>query len=140
MPTLEADGTTKLVDGIRLAVNQVELRKEYYKKYSPQYSRPMIIVITDGEPDNGQDIFGLSEELKADMISKKYTLHVIGTTDCNYTKIAQFCPKELIYQLDGLNYSRFFKWLSRSTDEISSGTNLIDISGSNEFMHQSPIN
>jgi len=140
MPSLEADGTTKLVDGIRLAIKQVELRKEYYKKYSPQYSRPMIIVITDGEPDSGQDIFGLSEELKNDMISKKYTLHVIGTTDCNYAKIAQFCPKELIYQLDGLNYSRFFKWLSKSTDEISSGKNLIDISGYNDFMHQSPIN
>jgi uncharacterized protein YegL len=140
MPLLEADGTTKLVDGIRLAIKQVELRKEYYKKYSPQYSRPMIIVITDGEPDNGQDIFGLSEELKNDMIAKKYTLHVIGTSDCNYAKIAQFCPKELIYQLDGLNYSRFFKWLSKSTDEISSGKNFIDISGYNDFMHQSPIN
>ena len=140
MPSLEADGTTKLVDGIRLAIKQVELRKEYYKKYSPQYSRPMIIVITDGEPDNNQDVFGLSEELKTDMISKKYTLHVIGTSGCNYAKIAQFCPKELIYQLDGLNYSRFFKWLSKSTDEISSGTNLIDISGSIEFMQQSPFN
>lgn len=140
MPSLEADGTTKLVDGVRLAINQVELRKEYYKKYSPQYSRPMIIVITDGEPDTGQDIFGLSEELKIDMISKKYTLHVIGTTGCNYAKIAQFCPNELIYQLDGLNYSRFFKWLSKSTDEISSGKNFIEISGYNDFMHQSPIN
>jgi uncharacterized protein YegL len=140
MPTLEADGTTKLVDGIRLALKQVELRKEYYKKYSPQYSRPMIIVITDGEPDPGQDVFGLSQELKTDMISKKYTLHVIGTTGCNYAKIAQFCPKELIYQLDGLNYSRFFKWLSKSTDEISSGKNFIEISGYNDFMHQSPIN
>jgi uncharacterized protein YegL len=140
MPSLVADGTTKLVDGIRLAIKQVELRKEYYKKHSPQYSRPMIIVITDGGPDADQDIYGLSGELRTDMLSKKYTLHVIGTTDCNYSKIAQFCPKELIYHLDGLNYSRFFKWLSKSTDEISSGKNFLDIPGNNDFMHQSPIN
>ena len=100
----------------------------------------MIIVFTDGGPDEDQDIYGLSQELKTDMISKKYTLHVIGTSGCNYAKIAEFCPKELIYQLDGLNYSRFFKWLSKSTDEISSGKNFIDISGYNDFMHQSPIN
>jgi len=138
MPALVADGTTKLVDGIRLAIKQVEHRKEYYKKYSPQYSRPMILVITDGEPDSDQDIIGLSSQLKSDMISKKYTLHVIGTTGYNYSKISQFCPKELIYEI-GLNYSRFFKWLSRSTDEISSGKSLSDISGS-DFMQQSPIN
>src|ERR1700741_2466186 len=106
MPSLVADGTTKLVDGIKLAIKQVNLRKEFYKKYSPQYSRPMILVITDGEPDSDQDVFGLASLLKEDMIAKKYTLHVIGTTGYNYTKISQFCPKELIYEI-GLNYSRF---------------------------------
>lgn len=138
MPSLVADGTTKLVDGIKLAIKQVDLRKEYYKKYSPQYSRPMILVITDGEPDSDQDVFGLASLLKDDMLAKKYTLHVIGTSGYNYSKISQFCPKELIYEI-GLNYSRFFKWLSRSTDEISSGKSLSDISGS-DFMQQSPIN
>jgi uncharacterized protein YegL len=138
MPSLVADGSTKLVDGIKLAIEQVDLRKEYYKKYSPQYSRPMILVITDGEPDSDQDVIGLASQLNNDMISKRYTLHVIGTTGYNYFKISQFCPKELIYEI-GLNYSRFFKWLSRSTDEISSGKSLSDISGS-EFMQQNPIN
>ena len=141
MPRLEADGTTKLVEGIRLAIKQVELRKEFYKKNSPQYSRPMIIVMTDGEPDNDQDIASLYEQIKSDMVDKKYTIHVIGTSDCNYHKVAQFCPKEMIYQLDGLNYGRFFKWLSKSTDEISSGKNFIETTGfSNDFMHQNPIN
>jgi len=137
MPALVADGTTKLVDGIRLAIKQVETRKEYYKKYSPQYSRPMILVITDGEPDGDQDVDWLATQLKNDMMQKKYTLHVIGTPGYNYSKVLQFCPKELIYEI-GLNYSRFFKWLSRSTDEISNGKNLIDISGG-DFLRQSPI-
>jgi uncharacterized protein YegL len=138
MPSLAAEGTTKLVDGIRLAIKQVETRKDYYKKYSPQYSRPMILVITDGEPDGDQDVRGLANELKSDIIQKKYTLHVIGTTGYNYSKVSQFCPKELIYEI-GLNYSRFFKWLSRSTDELSGGKSISDIAGS-DFMHQSPIN
>ena len=106
MPSLVADGTTKLVDGIRMAIKQVELRKEYYKKYNPQYSRPMILVITDGEPDSDQDVIGLASQLKNDMILKKYTLHVIGTTGYNHSKISQFCPKELIYDI-GINFSTF---------------------------------
>lgn len=138
MPSLVANGTTKLVDGIKLAIKQVELRKEYYKKHSPQYSRPMILIMTDGEPDSDQDVIGLSAIIRSDMIAKKYTLHVLGTSGYNYSKIATFCPKELIYGI-GSNYSRFFKWLSRSTDELSGGTSISDIAGS-DFMEQSPIN
>ncbi len=138
MPILNANGTTKLVEGIRLAIKQVELRKEYYKKHSPQYFRPMIIVFTDGEPDVDQDINGLYKQILLETNSKKYTIHVIGTPGCNFVKAAQFCPIQMIHKLDGLRYSDFFKWLSRSTDELSIGKNIIDISGS-DFIEQTPI-
>jgi uncharacterized protein YegL len=142
MPRLYADGTTKLVDGIKLAIKQVEMRKEYYKKNSPQYSRPMIIVMTDGEPDADQDVASLCQLITNDMLQKKYTLHVIGTSDCNYNKIAYFCPKEMIYPLNGLNYSRFFKWLSNSISKggLNDGESFKSLSGSENLFEQRIIN
>ena len=138
MPTLIANGTTKLVDGVRLAIKQVELRKEYYKKFSPQYSRPMIIVMTDGEPDSDQDTMDLSTQIKNDMITNRYTFHVMGTSGYNHSKIVQFCPKELIWDI-GTNYRRFFRWLSNSIGPMGDGQSIEQMSG-NDFMQQSPIN
>ena len=138
MPTLEASGTTKLVDGINMAIKQVELRKEYYRKYSPQYSRPMIIVITDGEPDAGQDIIGLDKKVKSDMLANKYTLHTIGTSDCDFNIIAKFCPKQMIYEVNGINWSRFFKWLTNTVlmSGLSIGDGFTKLEGSNDFLEQ----
>ncbi|MEO8821748.1 MAG: VWA domain-containing protein [Ginsengibacter sp.] len=139
MPPLVANGTTKLVDGINLAIKQVELRKEYYKKYSPQYSRPMILVFTDGEPDADQDMIGLATQIRNDMFSKKYTFHVLGTTGYNHSKVLEFCPKELVYSI-GTNYSRFFKWLSSSMDGLIAGQTFDDMRTKDDFMQQRPIN
>ena len=136
MPTLKADGTTKIVDGIKLAIKQVELRKEYYRKHSPQYSRPMIIIMTDGDPDEGQDVSGLKEIINNDMVAKKYTLHVLETSDSITKKLEQIFPKPMIYKLNGLNYRRFFKWLSNSIDGLSNGENPIQISGSSDIFTQ----
>jgi uncharacterized protein YegL len=142
MPILEANGTTKLVEGISLAIKQVELRKEYYRKHSPQYSRPMILVMTDGEPDNDQNISDLHKQIINDMPSNKYTIHVLGTSDCNFNKVAQFCPKTLIYELKGLNYSRFFRWLTNTVlmSGLSNGESLTQFDGSGDFMEQATIN
>lgn len=56
MPTLEAGGSTKLVDGVRAAIRKIEERKRFYKQYGINYYRPFIILMTDGEPDSDQDL------------------------------------------------------------------------------------
>jgi uncharacterized protein YegL len=47
MPTLKASGSTKMVDGVRAAINIVEDRKQWYKATGQTYYRPWIMLITD---------------------------------------------------------------------------------------------
>lgn len=45
MPTLRTSGSTKLVDGVREAIQTVEARKAWYKKTGQPFYRPWIILI-----------------------------------------------------------------------------------------------
>jgi uncharacterized protein YegL len=49
IPHLSANGSTKLVDGMRLAMQKIEERKQWYRTTGQSYFRPFLVLITDGE-------------------------------------------------------------------------------------------
>ncbi len=115
MPVLHAAGTTKLVDGVRMGIDLIEQRKKWYKETGQNYYRPMLVLITDGEPDPEQNISGLSNEIETAMLGKKFSFFALGVKGFNYDKLASLCPPPthpLI--LDGYKFANFFKWLSNS--------------------------
>lgn len=120
MPTLNASGTTKLVDGVRLSMESIEGRKQWYKNTGQPYYRPLLILITDGEPDHGQDISGLSAEIDAAIDAKKFTFFGLGVKGYNHKKLAKICPDNTPpLSLSGYKFSEFFKWLSNSIGIIT---------------------
>ena len=122
MPTLSADGSTKLVDGVRLAMDVVENRKQWYKETGQNYYRPMIILITDGEPDGDQDLIGLSNEVSNKVASKSFKFYSLGVRGYNHQKLNQICSTPPPLPLDGYKFSEFFKWLSNSIGIITKST------------------
>ncbi len=120
MPKLNASGTTKLVDGVRLAMESIERRKQWYKDTGQPYYRPLLVLITDGEPDNGQDINGLSREINEAVQGKKFTFFGLGVKGYNHKKLAMICPTNTPpLPLAGYKFSEFFKWLSNSIGIIT---------------------
>ncbi|WP_051633039.1 vWA domain-containing protein [Thermonema rossianum] len=120
MPTLQAAGTTRLVDGVRTALRIIEERKQYYKKHGLNYYRPFVILMTDGEPDIGQDIHGLAQEIKEGVDQKKFTFWAVGAQGCNYKVLNYIChPHMPPKALDGLKYKEFFQWLSATMTIVS---------------------
>lgn len=120
MPTLTAAGTTRLVDGVRTALRMVEGRKEYYKKHGLNYYRPFVILMTDGEPDEGQDVHGLAQEIKEGVDNKKFTFWAVGAEGCNYQVLSYIChPHMPPKALKGLKYKEFFQWLSATMTLVS---------------------
>lgn len=121
MPTLEATYTTKLVDGVIEAIHLVEKRKDWYRDNGIPYYRPFIFLMTDGMPDDDQDVDSLSKRIHNDTQSKKYTFFSIGTGDDfdkqMLKKIAQ--PNIPPKALKGVKFINFFKWLSNSMIETS---------------------
>ena len=120
MPTLHTEGSTRLVDAVRVAMNMVDERKIWYKNTGQNYYRPFIVLITDGEPDGDQDMQGLSHEIRAAVESKKFTFWTLGVEGYNHNKLAQICPVNTPpIPLDGYRFSEFFKWLSNSISVVA---------------------
>ena len=119
MPVLHASGSTKMVDGIRKAINLVDERKKWYVATGQNYFRPMIVLITDGEPDEDQDIMGLSTEISYRLEAKNFIFYSLGVSGYNHEKLKQICSKPEPLPLDGNKFSEFFKWLSNSIGIIA---------------------
>jgi uncharacterized protein YegL len=120
MPELSVDGSTRLVDAVREAIKETEARKIWYKETGQPYYRPIIVLITDGEPDENQDVNGLSKEIRDAVENKKFTFFGLGVEGYNHEKMKQICPPSAQpLPLSGYKFSEFFKWLSNSIGIIT---------------------
>lgn len=120
MPTLSVAGTTRMVDGLRTAVNKVEERKAWYKETGQPYYRPIMVLITDGEPDKDQDVEGVAREVREAVANKKFTFFGLGVSGFNKNTMARICPESAPPQtLSGYKFAEFFKWLSNSIGIIT---------------------
>lgn len=114
IPTLVARGTTKVVDGVRTGIRLVDERKRWYKQTGQPYLRPWIVLITDGEPDDDQDINGLANEIHLSDKEKKFVFLPVGVKGANMDILKKLSPTISPAMLDGLKFSAFFKWMSAS--------------------------
>ena len=120
MPTLNVNGTTRMVDAIREAIRRTEERKQWYKQTGQPYYRPIMVLITDGEPDKDQDVAGISAEIRQAVEGKKFTFFGLGVKGYNHAILQQICPPSAPpLPLAGYKFAEFFKWLSNSIGIIT---------------------
>ncbi len=126
VPTLNASGSTKMVDAVREAMATVEARKGWYKETGQPYYRPWIILMTDGEPDSEQDIEALAQEIHLATSNdanqgRKFVFFAVGVQGANMDILKKISsPQMLPQKLGGLKFKEFFKWLSASMTTITS--------------------
>lgn len=128
MPHLNITGSTQLVTGVRKGIELIQERKNWYKQTGQPYLRPWIILITDGAPDRGQDIAGLSQEIEVGTKNKDYVFLPIGVEGAHMDTLNQIAGytkkpngdwgKMEAMKLKGLNFFEFFKWVSASMSGI----------------------
>jgi uncharacterized protein YegL len=120
VPHLTAGSSTAMVDGLREGIKIVRAAKDYYKSTNQGFYRPWVILITDGAPDTDQDINGISNEIKAGVNAKDFWFFAVGVEGADMNLLQQIsAPQMPPLKLQGLKFSAFFKWLSRSMGEIS---------------------
>ncbi len=118
LPSLTADGDTAMVDAVLEAISLVDSRKRWYKETNQPYYRPWIILLTDGEPNDGQDIMALADKIKNDTASKKYEFLPIGVDNANMGVLQSIQGNIPAMKLKGTRFSSFFKWLSASMGTV----------------------
>ena len=116
-PVMEASGLTPIGKAMELAMQKIEEQKCLYDSCGITSKRPWIFLISDGEPtDYDWDI--VAKKCLVAQQNKKVVVHAVGTQEANLEKLGKFSimsPK----RLNGLKFTEFFLWLSRSVSCLS---------------------
>ncbi|POE19106.1 hypothetical protein BV923_20395 [Pectobacterium odoriferum] len=121
IPPLTAGGNTSLGQGVIMALDLLDARKEDYKRAGVDYYQPWMVVMTDGEPTDNIAI--ASSRIKELVDSKKLTVFPIAIgSEANIQILSSLSPNRPPLKLKGLNFSEFFIWLSRSVSRVSQST------------------
>ena len=119
-PVIEANGTTPLGAGMQLALDKVETQKRNYDTNGISSTRPWIMIISDGEP-NDQGWEDVAQRCREAESRKKVAIFPIGTESADFDALSLFSNKSA-KKLNGLNFNELFVWLSRSMTVVSSSS------------------
>lgn len=117
--SLDADGETPLGQATRMALDDLEARKQSYRDAGVPYYQPWLVMISDGAPsDAWQDAAQHARALSA---QRKLVSLPIGIQGADLGVLSQFSSKPAV-TLDGLKFRELFQWLSASMARVSAST------------------
>ena len=125
VPVLTADGGTAMGEGVNLALDLLEERKQEYKDAGVDYYQPWLVLMTDGQPSGGSESeLQRAQSRTTDLVnSRKLTVFPIGIgNEADKSALEKFSPKFAPLKLQGLKFQEFFSWLSKSVSKTSQST------------------
>jgi len=121
VPSLTANGSTSMGEGVNLALDILEQRKKEYSNKGVDYYQPWMVLMTDGYPDN-YPANAISRVNKLGK-NKKLTLFpvLIGyDADIKILKEFSTMKNDMVLKVTSAQYFReFFEWLSQSVTVAS---------------------
>lgn len=121
---LNAYGDTAMGEGVNLALDLLEKRKNEYKDKGVDYYQPWLIIMTDGTPNGSVLELERAINRTSNMVnSNKLTVFPIGIgNETDMAILNRFSPKRAALKLKGLKFKEFFSWLSQSVSKVSQST------------------
>jgi len=118
-PKLSADGdTTPMGAAVLTGIRMVKDRKEMYKLWGIPYYRPWIMMITDGEPNDGDAWKEAAKQVRQGEASNEFCFFAVGVGGANFDLLKQLSVRDPL-ALDGLRFQELFLWLSTSLSAVS---------------------
>lgn len=125
VPTLSASGNTPMGEAVKLALDSLEKRKNAYQNSGVDYYQPWLVLMTDGTPYGGSSTV-LKEQIDrvGELVKqRKLTVFPIGIgANADMSVLQHFSPDRSPLRLQGLKFSDFFSWLSKSVSRVSQST------------------
>ena len=130
-PLVEANGTTPLGEGVKVALKKLEEQKKRYKDNQITYNRPWLFMITDGAPTDPNWEKAAEKAVESEK-KGKVVVFPIGTEHADFDTLNKFSSRGAL-MLKNLDFKELFVWLSQSVSagsqtEIGSETQLPAIS------------
>lgn len=111
---LSTGGRTPLGEGIQIGLDMIEDVKQDLRDTGISYTRPWMIVISDGMPTDQPAVWkSATEEAKEAERQKKVEIFSIGVEDASLAKLSEVGSKPAL-MLEGVKFSELFVWLSES--------------------------
>jgi uncharacterized protein YegL len=118
-PSLTAAGDTPMAAALLRALELVDLKKRAYKEGGLDYHRPLIFLLTDGEPTDLPRWPEAVRCIREAEGSKKIALFTVGTGAANFTRLSELTPGRTPLRLREAQWGTMFQWLSRSVQARS---------------------
>lgn len=121
IPELTTGDKTAMGEGVNLALDLLEKRKENYKSCGVDYFQPWLVIMTDGEPNGSEAEMNRASKRVAELVNdKKLTVFPIGIGNkADRSALQSLSPKRTPLKLKGLKFREFFAWLSQSVSRTS---------------------
>lgn len=121
IPKLHPTGDTAMGEGVNLALDLLERRKQEYKDKGVDYYQPWLVLMTDGAPNGNVSELSRAISRTAEMVNqKKLTVFPIGIgNETDMSTLNSFSPKRHALKLQGMKFQEFFSWLSKSVSKTS---------------------
>ena len=116
---LRSGGTTPLGKGLQLGLDLVEEGKQNLKAAGISYTRPWMMVITDGDPTDDSILWATAAKAcKSAEAAKRVEIFCIGVEGANLQTLSEISTKPPL-MLDGIKFRELFIWLSSSLSAAS---------------------
>jgi uncharacterized protein YegL len=116
---LTAGGQTPLGEGLVLALRMIESQKQVYQAHGISYTRPWMMVISDGEQTDDDAVWeDAVRACRSAESTRKCEIYPIGVEQVDVAKFQEISTTPVL-MLDQLKFSELFKWLSASLSSAS---------------------
>jgi len=117
---LKEGGNTPLAEGLELGLNLVETAKSNLNQSGLSYTRPWMLVMSDGEPTSLQsDWKTAAEKSKQAITNKKVMIFPIGIDSASGGKRLDEISDRPCIDMQETKFNEFFVWLSESLSAVT---------------------
>lgn len=112
-------GSTSLGEGVNLALDLLETRKQEYQRAGVDYFQPWLVLMTDGQPTSSAHLQAGPRVCELESRGKLVVFPIGIGPGADMNTLTMFSKKRPPLRLQGLNFRQFFEWLSKSVVRVS---------------------
>ncbi|MBQ9082168.1 MAG: VWA domain-containing protein [Clostridia bacterium] len=120
-PVFRTGNNTAMGEGVNLALDLLERRKQEYVSAGVDYYQPWLVLMTDGAPNGDPNELERAITRTAEAVrNRKLTVFPIAVgASADTDTLSRFAPGQRVLKLSGLDFPKFFQWLSASVATVS---------------------
>lgn len=120
VPELKAAGSTPMGEGVMLALDMLNDRKDFYKREGVTYFQPWLVIMSDGEANGSPMVFENAVRRVNELLEGKKlnSFAVAIDTSSNMNELTRISGREA-KRLGSVNFREFFVWLSQSVTTVA---------------------